>query len=212
VQVKRNIPLVLAKEVRTKTPGVIGISTVTDPYQPLERTYTLTRLCLEQLVRYKFPAHIQTKSALVTRDIDLLLRLSDAQVMFSIGTLHDDERRILEPGTSSISDRFKALKQCSDAGLHTAVFFGPIYPTITLEEIPQFLDLVHDAGALEIWIDRLRFKPGIWQNIQEKITPNKALMQMFANQFRKEKIFYNMIREDIQKKAKERNIKIIDAF
>ena len=212
VQVKRNIPLVLAKEVRTKTPGVIGISTVTDPYQPLERTYKLTRLCLEQLVRYKFPAHIQTKSALVTRDIDLLLRLSDAQVMFSIGTLHDDERRILEPGTSSIPDRFKALKQCVDAGLQTAVFFGPIYPTTTIEEISQFLDMLQDADTSEIWIDTLRLKPGIWENIQEKIISHKALMQMFANQLSKEKTYYNTIREEIRKRAKERNIKIIDAF
>ncbi|MBN1859970.1 MAG: radical SAM protein [Candidatus Thermoplasmatota archaeon] len=212
LEVKRNIPVVLAKEIRTKTPGIIGISTVTDPYQPLERTYKLTRLCLEQLIHHEFYAHIQTKSALVTRDIDVLLRLHDAQVMFSIGTLHDDERRVLEPGTSSIPDRFKALKQCADAGLQTAVFLGPIYPTTTIEEIPQILDMTKDAGASEIWIDTLRLRPGIWENLQHSIRHNTALLQMFSTRVFQEKNYYSILREEIRKKAKERNIKIIDAF
>lgn len=212
LEVKRNIPLVLAKELRSKKPGIVGISTVTDPYQPAEQTYQLTRLCLEQLVQHEFPAHIQTKSALVTRDIDLLTRFIDAQVMLSIGTLHDNERRILEPRTSSIPDRFAALKKCADAGLHTAVFFGPVYPSTSIDEIPRFLDAVKDAGAGELWIDKLRLKPGIWQNIQKNIAHDTTLPQLYTHGVFEEKNYYSKLREEIQKKAKERNIKIIDAF
>jgi DNA repair photolyase len=212
LKVKKNIPLVLGNELKTKKCGVIGISTVTDPYQPIERKYTLTRSCLEQLAHYDFPVHIQTKSALVTRDIDLLLRCNDAQVMFSIGTFHDDERKLLEPNTSSIQDRFIALKKCADAGLNTTVFFGPIYPTTTIEEIPRILDTFKEYGVQEIWIDNLRIKPGIWENIQKKLIPNQEMIRMFLAHVFENKNYYRDIREEIRKKGKERNLKIIDAF
>jgi len=212
IEVKSNIPLVLAKELRTKKPGIVGISTVTDPYQPLEQKYKLTRSCLEYLLQYDFPAHIQTKSALVTRDIDLLSRFSDSQVMFSIGTLHEDERKLLESYSSSIQDRLMALKKCVDAGLKTSVFFGPVYPTITLREIPQILDILKDSGASEIWIDRLNLKPGIWENIQKKLTQNQEIAGIFSKQVLENKDYYMNIREEIRKKGKERNLKIVDAF
>jgi DNA repair photolyase len=212
LKVKKNIALVLAHELQTKKPGVVGISTVTDPYQPLEQKYKLTRFCLEQLLQYDFPAHIQTKSALVIRDIDLLLRFTDSQVMFSIGTLHDNERKLLEPRTSSIQERFAALQKCADAGLKTAVFLGPVYPTTTIDEIPRFLDTIKDSGAQEIWIDMLRLKPGVLENIQKILIQNREIDQMFSKQIREPMDYYRNIREEIQKKGKERKLKIIDAF
>jgi DNA repair photolyase len=212
VEVRKNIPLILAKELKTKKPGVVGISTVTDPYQPLEKRYQLTRFCLEQLLRHGFPAHIQTKSALVTRDIDLLSQFSDAQVMFSIGTLHDTERRLLEPGTSPLQDRFAALKKCSEAGLRTAVFFGPLYPTTTKAEIPRFLDTVKNLGAQELWIDMLRLRPGIWDTVEKTLQQNQEILHWFSLHLFEEKNYYKELREELQKKAKERNLKIIDAF
>ena len=69
VEVKRNIPGVLAKELRRLKKGVVGIGTVTDAYQPVEERYGVTRRCLEQLLRRDFPICIQTKSSLVERDI-----------------------------------------------------------------------------------------------------------------------------------------------
>ncbi len=212
VEVRKNIPLVLAKEVKTKKPGVVGISTVTDPYQPCEKSYQITRYCLEQLLRYDFPAHIQTKSALVTRDIDLLRRFSNAQVMFSIGTFHELERKILEPGSSSIKDRLIALKRCSEAGLRTAVFFGPVYPTTPKEEIPQILDELQDIGVQEIWIDKLRLKPGIWENIAIQLREHQEILRMFSTNVFDEKTYYRKIREEILKQARERTLKVIDAF
>jgi DNA repair photolyase len=212
IEVKTNIPLILAKELPRKKLGVIGISTVTDPYQPLEQKYQLTRSCLKQLLQYDFPTHIQTKSALVTRDIDLLLKFTDSQVMFSIGTLHDDERRLLEPYSSSIKDRVNALRKCADGGLKTSVFFGPVYPTTTIEEIPQILEKIKEAGAQEIWIDSLRIKPGIWENIEKNLRQNQTLIKIFLKQVFKNKDYYRDIRKEIRKKAKEQNLKIIDAF
>lgn len=108
VQVKRNIPKVLASELKNKERGTVGISTTTDPYQPLEEKYELTRLCLMQLQRYDFPVSIITKSSLVTRDIDILSGFSEVEVGFTITTNNDKERMIMEHCASTIESRIQA--------------------------------------------------------------------------------------------------------
>ncbi len=212
IEVKNNIPVILAKELKNKKPGVVGISTVTDPYQPLEQKFQLTRYCLEQLLAHDFPAHIQTKSALVIRDIDLLSKFSDAQVMISIGTLHDQERKILEPNTSSIQERLDVLKKCNNAGIKTSVFFGPVYPSTSINKIPYILDSFKEIGVSEVWIDPLRLKPGIWENIQKNLIQHPGLLTIFSKNVIEDNTFYKNIREEIQKRGKERNLKLIDAF
>lgn len=212
IVVKTNIPVVLAKELRSKKPGIVGISTVTDPYQPLEQRYRLTRLCLEQLLQHGFPAHIQTKSALVTRDIDLISRFSDSQVMVSIGTVHDDERRLLEPCTSPIQQRLEALQKLSDAGVKTAVFFGPVYPTITIDEVPEILERFKQSGVSEVWVDRLNLKPGIWENIQKKLRQHPEMYQKFVQNVVHTDQYYQTMREEIHKEGRQRHLRIIDAF
>ncbi len=148
VEVKTNIANVLANELRNKKPGVVGISTVTDPYQPIEKKYKQTRFCLEQLLRYDFSVHIQTKSDLVLRDIDLISRFSDIEVMFSIGTLNDSERKLLEPNASSIQERLNAIKQISENGVKTSVFFGPIYPSLKIQDIAEIIDVFKAVRCL----------------------------------------------------------------
>jgi DNA repair photolyase len=212
VEVKTNIPVILAKELKTKKPGVVGISTVTDPYQPLEQKHLLTRYCLEQLLKVDFPVHIQTKSALVTRDLDLISRFSEPQIMMSIATVHDEQRKALEPHSSSIKERLQAVRTSADAGVKTSVFFGPLYPTTSLEEIPSILDTFQESGATEIWIDSLRLKPGIWGNIQKALKQNQEMLQVFSKNVFENKEYYLNIREEIQKRGKERNLKIVDAF
>ena len=91
VDVKVNIPHILSKELKMRKPGVVGISTVTDPYQSVEKKFKITRYCLEQLLKHDFPINIQTKSSMVIRDIDLISKFSNAEVMVSIATLNDNE-------------------------------------------------------------------------------------------------------------------------
>jgi DNA repair photolyase len=212
IEVKINIPVILAKELKRKKTGVVGMSTVTDPYQPLEQKYLLTRFCLEQLLKVDFPIHIQTKSTLVTRDIDLISRFSESQVMMSIATIHDEQRKLLEPYSSSIQERLHALRVCTNAGVKTSVFFGPVYPTTSLEEIPSILDIFRESGATEIWIDSLRLKPGIWENIKNRLQQNPEIFRVFSQNVFEDKNYYMTIREEIRKKGKEHNLKILDAF
>jgi len=212
VDVKVNIPLVLSKELKIKKPGVVGISTVTDPYQPVEKKYTLTRYCLEQLLKYDFPVSIQTKSSLITRDIDILSKFSNAEILFSIATLDDTQRQLLEPNSSPLNKRLSALQECSQANIKTSVFFGPIYPSISIYELPRIIDSFIESGASKIWIDSLNLKPGILENIIQKTHHDKNLSAAFSNKSFKYKQYYELLRKKILKIGKEKNIEIIDAF
>ncbi len=204
VDVKTNIPNVLSKELRTKKPGAAGISTVTDPYQPIEKKYKLTRFCLEQLLRYSSPVHIQTKSDLIIRDIDIISKFSNIEVMFSIGTLNDSEIKQMEPYTSSVQRRLDAMKEISDIGIKTSVFFGPIYPSVKTIDISTIIDNFIQFGAKEIMIDKLNLKPGIKDNIIEVFPPYKKLIE---NVTYHEKLF-----DEIMNVCKEKRVKAVLAF
>jgi len=211
VDVKKNIPVVLSNELRKKKPGVVGISTVTDPYQPVEKKYDLTRYCLEQILIHDLPVHIQTKSDLVLKDTDLISKFSDVEVMFSIATLNDYERKILEPYSSSIQNRLKAMRKLSDNGIKTTVFFGPIYPTVKKEDLPIIIDKFIENGAEEIMVDKFNLKPGIRENTIHNIKRNPILLDTFMKNIDNSNYFEN-IRDKLMESGKNKNIRIIDAF
>ncbi|UCF50514.1 MAG: radical SAM protein [Thermoplasmatales archaeon] len=208
VDIKKNIPIILSKELKNKKPGVVGISTVTDPYQPIERKYNLTRYCLEQLLIYDFAVVIQTKSDLIKRDLDIISKFSNAEIMFSIGTLNDNERKLLEPYASTIQQRLDALKEISEIGIKTSVFFGPIYPTITPEILPNIVDIFEENGAKEIMFDKLNLKPGIIENVEKSIISDKLFQEKFTNI----QMIYRLQKEKLNEIGKRRKIKIVSAF
>lgn len=172
VYVKVNIPMVLRKELKVKERGIIGISTATDPYQPLERKYEMTRKCLFLLLRHDFPIDIQTKSDLVLRDIDLIKKFRNAAVGITITTLNDEERKILEPNAPSIQRRLDAVKKLSEEGIYSYIFFGPIFPTVEKEELNYYVDVFKKTGAKEIMIDSLHLKKDTWHSISS-VLPSK---------------------------------------
>ena len=204
VDVKTNIPVVLANELKKKKPGMVGISTVTDPYQPIESKYKLTRYCLEQLFIHDFPVNIQTKSDFVTRDIDLISKFNDIEVMFSIGTINDSERKILEPFSSTIQKRLDAMKKISDTGVKTTVFFGPIYPTIKKQDLSDIISTFLEFGAKEIMVDKFNLKPGILQALEEKIPEN---IDVIKNTY-----FFKEMYEEINRICSKKNVKAVSAF
>jgi len=179
IGIKLNIPIILSKEIKKKDIGTIGISTVTDPYQPIEKKYKLTRHCLEQLKKYDFPIHIQTKSSIVNRDIDIISKISNVEIMISISSLNDNERKIFEPFSSSIKERLDILSIFSGIGIKTSVFLGPIFPTIKDEELIKTVDIFIDNNVKEIMIDNLHLKKGIWGNIQSNLDISPDIYQYF---------------------------------
>jgi DNA repair photolyase len=212
VDIRTNIPIILSKELKKKKQGVVGISTVTDPYQPVEKKYNITRYCLEQLLNYDFPISVQTKSSLVLRDIDLISEFSEAEVMMSIATLNDNERRLLEPFSSSVNDRLKALKEYSKAGVKTSVFFGPVYPTINPEDIPLIINRFLEYGAQKIMIDKLNIRPGIEKAVKDRLMAHKWKVPSLSNINISDTLRYQQIRNTMKKIGEQEGICVVDAF
>lgn len=129
VDVKVNAAEVLRREVETLPPGFVRMSPIlTDPYQPLERTYRVTRQCLEVLVGRGFTPGILTRAGRVREDIDLLRRFPRAMVGISIPTDDDEVRKAFEPGGDPIEERLVAIEECHRAGLVTVAVVQPMLP------------------------------------------------------------------------------------
>ncbi|MCB9168972.1 MAG: PA0069 family radical SAM protein [Flavobacteriales bacterium] len=153
VLVKRNAARLLEKELNAPTwrPMPIMISGATDPYQPIERTEGLTRKLLEVLYEHRNPAGIITKNALVLRDIDILAEMARERlvtVAISLTTLNEDLRRAMEPRTSTSTNRLRAIRSLTEAGIPVRAMIAPVIPALNESELPRLLKATADAGAL----------------------------------------------------------------
>ena len=211
IEIKENIPRVLSKELKRKKKGRVGISTVTDPYQPAEKKHKLTRYCLEQLLIHDFPISIQTKSRLVIRDKNLISKFSTAELMLSIATFDDNQRKILEPYSSSIKERINVLEKFKKVNIEKSVFLGPIYPTLDEARIKEMMTVFSDLNISKVMIDDFNFKPGIWDNVYKKINKNKQLLEGF-NKLIQDKKYYDTFKSIIYEQAKDKNMTVVNAF
>src|SRR3954471_16170370 len=151
---KPDAPELLEKELAASgyEPRMIAIGTNTDPYQPIEREYKIMRGILEVLDRAGHPVGIVTKSALVTRDIDILARMAKrnlAKVAISVTTLDAKLARTMEPRVSTPTKRLEALRQVSEGGVPTTVMVAPVTPPLNDSEIERILDAAAHAGVKE---------------------------------------------------------------
>ena len=204
LEVKKNVPVVLAKELKRLTPGLVGVSSVTDPYQRTEEKYELTRYCLEQLLRYKFPVSIITKSPLILRDIDLLKRFSYSEITVTITTLEDRVSKILEPHAPAISKRLEALTELSSQGLNTYAFLGPLYPTLEHDMVPGFVEKIEATGVKTIMVDTLNLRPGIWPEVEGALKSVPEIKNIFYERLFKDKEYYPTIFELIKNECNNR--------
>lgn len=165
VVVKKNIVEVLVKEVKKVKRGVVGIGTITDPYQPIEAVYRLTRGSIGVLAENGFRISIQTKSSLILRDLDLLKRFRDlVDVGITITSTKDSTpMRLLEPFSSPPSARIRTLRTLSSSGVKTWIFFGPIVPGFNdnLDVFEDILGLARETNSV-VYIDKLRVKKFMW--------------------------------------------------
>jgi DNA repair photolyase len=152
ILVKQDAPELLRKELLSSrwNPQVLSMSGVTDPYQPVERRLRITRRCLGVLAEFRNPVIIVTKNYLVTRDLDLLSELAShdaAAVAFSLTTLDDDLRRIMEPRTSRPARRLAAVEKLAAGGIPVGVMTAPVIPGLNDHELPNLLSAAAEAGA-----------------------------------------------------------------
>ena len=152
VDVKINAAEVLEKQLARARKGVVWISSVCDPYQPIEKIYAATRSCLEVLAAKQFPVNIQTKSTLILRDLDILQKFEQVEAGFTITTDNEAVARQFEAGAPPIKQRIAALKKIRSAGIPTFAFIGPILPGN-----PQNLIQYLEEAADRVLIDRMNY-------------------------------------------------------
>jgi len=155
VLVKANAIELLQKELaRKRVVGTIGLSSMNDPYMPLEAEVNLTGRALQVIARFGFPVHVITKSDLVLKDLDTLCEINRtyAAVSFTVTTAGDDLAKKVEPGAPLVSHRLKAMQVLAGRGIHTGIVMMPVLPFIEDSEdnVTAIVRKAHEHGAAYI--------------------------------------------------------------
>jgi DNA repair photolyase len=174
IRVKTNIVEVLRRELARKSwkGELVAIGAATDPYQPAEGRYRLTRGCLEALAEAANPFSIITRSPLILRDLDVLVEAASrakVSVTFSIPTLDERIWRTTEPNAPPPRQRLRALRTLREAGIQAGVGMAPILPGLSdkPELMADVVKAARDAGATSIWTNLLYLRPGTREHFLE---------------------------------------------
>jgi DNA repair photolyase len=154
VDVKINAPMVLERELRGLRKDEVFLSSASDPYQPVEAKYRLTRRCLEVLLKKRFPVSILTRSPLVLRDLDVLMRFEWIRVGMSITSV---PVRQFEPGVPPLDRRIDTLRKLHRAGIPTYVSLAPVIPGLMMVDLEKLFVDLNDAGVSQVSFAVLRF-------------------------------------------------------
>jgi DNA repair photolyase len=187
IRVKTNLVEVLRRELarRSWTREQVVVGTATDPYQPAEGHFRLTRRAIETLGQARTPIGLITRGPMIVRDVDVLSFASARAavgVTFSIPTLDPEIWRLTEPGTAPPSQRLRALRTLVDAGIDASVGMAPILPGLS-DDPAKMADVVRaarDAGATSIWTNVLYLRPGTREHFLESLARDwPALLPMY---------------------------------
>ena len=176
IRVKTNVVDVLRAELsrRSWTRETVFVGAATDPYQPAEGRFKLTRGCLEAFAERANPFGIITRGPMVIRDIDVLQSASqraDVSVTLSIPTLDEEIWRVTEPGTAHPRQRFRAVRALADAGIKVNVALAPILPGLSdkVELLAEVVRAARDAGAVKLWTILLHMQSGTREHFLETL-------------------------------------------
>lgn len=212
VDVRTNIARVLQKQLKSPKykKGSIFIGTVTDPYQPLEKKYKLTRNILSLLKDYQAPVSILTKSDLVPRDISLLKKFKKIDVNFTVNTLDKKWKRLVEPFSPTVSQRFRAMKKLAEAGITVLAMMGPYWPIFTDPE--ALFNEFKKAGVSNVFSESFNTIGGNWIGVEEVLKKHypHLLPQIKETLFNQEKFydFYCQAEAKIRKLSKKYHLPV----
>lgn len=191
IVVKPNAPVLLREELKKTRENIrhLDFSFATDPYLPLEASYELTRKCLEVCAEFKVPTAIITKSPLITRDLDVLTRLENLSVFFSIPFPTREKSKPFEVSTPIPEVRFRAMKTLTDAGIKCGIGIAPIILGYNDSDIPFLLEKARESGATKAFINFIHFDTDsieqyFVQRLHEKLPTQAAKI---LNQIKRER-------------------------
>lgn len=172
VDIRTNAPQLIEQEAARKRPGKVVVSSVSDGWQPQEEKYRLTRQCLEVLLNHDYPIFIQTKSALVQRDFDLIEGHPDVEFGITLTTVDPKVAGFFEPRASPPDDRIEVLSKAGGIGIRTFLFLGPLLPYISDrgKGLMDLLDVVAEISPDYFLVDRLNPRYGIWRTVSATLS------------------------------------------
>ena len=196
--------------VKNLTGKAVFLSSVTDPYQPLERKYGVTRAILEQLQYIDCTLYISTKSSLILRDADLLKRMPNCIAAVSVNTLDDGFQKAMDRA-SSIKERLRTLKELNENGVYTVLFMSPIFPGIT-----DYRELVEATQEYvrEYWFENLNlrgdYKAAVLNYIHGAYPQLDRLYQTIYQ--KGDSTFWTELQQDFTDYCEAHSIRYVNAF
>ncbi len=180
------------------------LSSVTDPYTPLEAKYENTRRILRQLIGTKGDIQVLTKSKLVERDIDLFEQFKRIEVGVSLNTLDDELAGIIEPRASKPADRLDALKKISDKGIKTYVFISPIFPRVS-----DWKMVIETASRItdDFRFENLNFRGHNTPRIMKLIDSKYPELSEYYHRIRSDNSLWDEVAESIETECKDAGLK-----
>jgi len=192
IVIKPNAPKVLREELKRSGKNVphLEFSFATDPYLPLEANYELTRQCLAVCADFQMPVSVITKSPLVTRDLDILTKLKNISVIFSIPFYTKEKSNPFEPYVPVPEVRFRAMETIANAGIPVCIGIAPVIPGYNESDIPKLLERAYKCGARSAFMSMIHFDTDsildyFLQRLHERVSPTSA--QKIINTIKRER-------------------------
>jgi DNA repair photolyase len=211
IDVKINAPEILKKQLEKNPKGVVWLSSATDPYQPIEKKYELTRKILDELSKSDLKTDILTKGCMATRDIDVFEKFKKDKIIIgaTINVLDDRVRRDFEPFAAPIEKRIEQLSALRDAKIPIYASFGPVFPEFT--DIHGLFKVFKELGITYAFTEKLNTRGENWLEIK-KILENKypELLPKYEKIFFDKKVceeWHNGVKKQIEELAQRYGIK-----
>lgn len=202
VDVKINAGQLVQKELGKIRGKRIFLASVTDPYQPLEKKYQLTRTVLKEITKTETTVSILTKSDLVRRDLDLLEKIKQVEVGISFSGLNEEVRKIFEPRTSSVEQKIKALEEVKKAGIKTYAFLGPILPGIT--DLEELFKTFKQVKVDLVMAENLNTKGSLFTSLLKAVRAyNPNLIKLYAQVKKEPEKYWEPVKEQVSQLAKK---------
>ena len=195
IDVKINAPDLIPTKTSKYEGKYIFLSSVTDPYLPLERKYELTRRIIEKLIPLKPILGILTKSDLILRDLDLIKQFKTSEIGFSFSTLDDTIRKEVEPGASPVKNRINALKEVHEAGIKTYVFISPILPYLT-----DWKDIIEKTMdyANYFMFENLNIAGTVWGSVKRFLEEKHPDLVQEYREIYSDNVYWDIVEEEIK--------------
>ncbi|NYT11302.1 MAG: radical SAM protein [Methanomassiliicoccales archaeon] len=211
VKIKRRVPNLLAKELK-RTEGIIGVGTVTDPYQPIEKKLELTRKCLDLISHSHCTVSVHTKSDLIVRDADILRAIPGSEVGVTITTIDQRMAKYFEPNAPSPENRLGAMRDLVNSEVDTYALIAPMIPLVTDIDLEALVGAIDHAGVGKVMIDPLRLRDGMLDNLISILQPIEYFNSGLFKEMITSKSYFHELEDRIIHICQEFGIECVSAF